>query len=177
VVLCAVAAGWALSSQTDPPAASVDPEILERPFTADQIRDEMVVGSEITVRTRTRGREEFSRWRVVAADDEGVDIEYTPVDADGNQVGDSAVQHSGWIELRDHASFPADRSTRKRAVMETALGELDGWLYTITDEEVAAVSEFFFATEYPGAPVYMRALRKHKVTMEMEQLSRTRPPK
>jgi hypothetical protein len=186
--LCLVGPVWSNGSsalpaqQTEPAVAgqlergSDDTGLLPWPFTAEQIRDEMVVGFEAMVSTRTQGREELLRWRVVAADDEGVGIEFTPVDAAGEPVGDSVVQHSGWIELRNHASFPAERSSRKRTVRQTQLGELDGWLYTIVDEEVGSVSEFFFALDYPGAPVHMRVVRNGETVMEMEQLTRSRPP-
>jgi len=152
------------------------PEILPHPFTAEQIRDEMVVGSVIVVSTGTPGSEQISRWTVVAADSNGVDIEFTPVDASGHSVGEPTVQHSTWVELRNHASFPADRTTRDDVVRHTELGELEGWLYTVRDDEAATVTEFFFASDLPGAPVHMAVRRGGDVVMEMKQLSRSRPP-
>lgn len=152
-----------------------DAEILPRPFTAEQIRDEWVVGFNLTMLRNTQGTEETQRWTVVAADDDSLDIEYMTLDPHGHSVGDPTVRRSTWVELRDHATFPAAGGTREDVTRDTALGTLDCWLYTVRDEERKTVTEFYFAKDLPGAPVYMRASGEGEVVMELTQIERNRP--
>ncbi|MCP4664284.1 MAG: hypothetical protein GY856_53550 [bacterium] len=152
-----------------------DPTLLRRPFTAEEIRAEWIQGLTLKIRRSSPGGEIVERWTVVAADAEGVDIEYATLDADGDVVSEPAVRRSGWLELRDHASFKADRSTREETTRGTSLGELQGWLYTVRDEETGTVTEFFFAKSLPGAPVEMRILKDGEPFMELVQLERYRP--
>ena len=151
------------------------PAILERPFSAEQIRDEWIEGFTVTIRRWTPEAEVFERWVVIAADADGVDIESTVTDADGTLLSEPTVQHSSWVDLRDHASFPADRATREAVVRETPLGELHGWLYTVTDPASGVVTEFFFADDLPGAPVFVHVLRDGEVVEIFEQVERSRP--
>ena len=159
------------------PAAAVgsgEPASLETPFTADEIRDEWVEGLEITVRRWTPSAEAHERWTVVAAADVGVDIAAQSVDAGGTAVGEPGLRHSTWVELRDHAAFPADLAARERAVRDTAVGRLEGWLYTVDDPSSGTVNELFFAESLPGAPVEVRVLRDGEVVEIFEQVERSR---
>jgi hypothetical protein len=158
------------------PGEPVDsPAILERPFTAEQIRDEWTQGFQLRIRRWSPGGEVNERWTVVYADDEKVDIQSFTIDESGAEVGEPRVETSTWTELRDHATFRADRATRERATRETALGSLEGWLYAVEDPEAETVSEFFFADSLPGAPVHLRVLANGELAMEFEQLERVRP--
>jgi hypothetical protein len=150
-----------------------DPPLLPRPFTADQIRDEWVVGYEVTWRRWTPDNETRERWQVVAADAEGVDIASTPLDADGGAAGEPRVEHSTWTDLRDHASFPEDHATREMVTRATPLGELEGWLYTVRGPKEDTVTEYFFANRFPGAPVLMRVELGGVPVMIMEQVARS----
>lgn len=152
-----------------------DPTILRRPFTAEEIRDEWTVGLTLKIASTTLEGETVERWTVVAADDEGADIEYVMLDAEDNAIGEPRVEHAGWIELRDHASFLAASSRRKEVTRDTALGRLDGWLYTVEEANGDNVTEFFFAKSLPGAPVHVRMARGDELLMEMRQLERSRP--
>jgi len=151
------------------------PALLDRPFTADQIRDEWIEGFEIRVRRWTPTAEVFEVWTVVGADSDGVEIESKTIDEDGTRVGEVSVQTSTWAQLRDHASFPVDRATRKSVSRETPLGELHGWLYTVSDPSGGAVTEFFFAEALPGAPVFVHVLSDGEVVEIFEQIERIRP--
>lgn len=157
---------------TETPAA---PEILPQPFTAEQIRDEWVPGFQLKMSRRTSEALELERWTVVAADDEGAEIEYATLEESGAVVGEPRVDRTLWTELRDHASFPAQQATREEATRTTELGELDGWLYTVTDPEAGTVTEFFFAKDLPGAPVAFSMRTGDLVVMELRQLERFRP--
>jgi len=163
------------AAATDGGPAAEQSSILPRPFTAEQIRDEWVPGLTIRFRRTTPGEVTLERWTVLAADEDGVAIEFAGIDGAGNPVGRPEVRRAGWVELRDHASFPADRATREEATRETPLGLLDGWLYTVRDDEAGTLTEFFFARKFPGAPVLMRTTRGGDPVLELTQLERVRP--
>lgn len=160
-------------SQPEPREAELPTGILERPFTADQIRGEWTVGLEIRIRNWTAEGEVFEIWRVVRADEEGVDIESVTLDGD-DPVGEPVLHRSSWVGLRDHASFPADRATREWVSHSTGLGKLDGWLYTVPDPASGRVSEFFFADSLPGAPIFVHVTLDGEVVQVFEQVGRTR---
>lgn len=146
---------------------------LPRPFTAEQIRDAWVEGLTLELRRVMQEGESRERWTVVSADAEGALIEFTPVDAQGQATGESRRQRSTWNELRDHATFPAATANRTEATRETALGQYDGWLYTVTDAAQGTVTELFFARALPGAPLEMKVTRAGRTVMEMTQVSRS----
>ncbi len=157
-----------------PPLDAEDPTLLERPFTAEQIRDEWGVGLQLTILQTSPEGEERQRWTVVSADGEGCEIEYATLDDDGNVTGEPTVQRTGWVELRDHASFKAEHSTREDVTRESDLGRLEGWLYKVRDEEAGTLTEYFFAKSLPGAPVHLRSLKDGETIYEMAQLAHER---
>jgi hypothetical protein len=152
-----------------------DPTILMRPFTAEEIRSEWVPGFRLLMRRSFPEQTRIERWTVVAADDEGAEIEYATIADDGSIEGEPSVSRSSWSELRDHASFPASHSTRERVSRSTALGDFEGWLYRVADPEAATVQEFFFVPTLPGAPVQMRIFEGEATVLELEQTARLRP--
>lgn len=166
-----------LSADPAPTAeiAIEEPAILECPFTAEEIRSEWVPGLRLLLRRTTADGSVVEKWTVLAADEEGVDIESVVVANDLNAEGEPSVNRSTWIELRDHASFPAASATREWVTQSTLLGELDGWLYRVYDEEQGSTQEFFFAASLPGAPVQMRILQGETTVFELEQTARLRP--
>lgn len=149
---------------------------LPTPFTADEIRAEWIEGLELVMRRSTPDGESLERWRVISADEDGVDIEFSPIDALGRPVGEPRLQRSGWEDLRDHARFPADRASRTRVVETTPLGELEGWLYTVKEPEEGVVSNYFFAESLPGAPVHFTVVNNDQTILELVQMERGRPP-
>jgi hypothetical protein len=152
-----------------------DPEILMRPFSAEEIRDEWVPGLRLLMRRTSPEGTRVERWTVISADDEGVEIEYATIADDGSVEGEPSVARSEWTELRDHASFPAAHSTREWVSRATALGDFEGWLYRVAEPGAAVVNEFFFVPELPGAPVQMRILEGETTVFELEQTARLRP--
>lgn len=163
--------GPAIAIELDPD----DPTLLMRPFTAEQIRDEWVPGLRLLMRRSYPEETRVERWTVIAADNEGADIEYATIDDDGSVVGEPRVARSTWLELRDHASFPAAIATREWVFRSTQLGEFEGWLYRVAEEGAATSQEFFFVPEMPGAPVVMRILEGDATVFELEQTARLRP--
>ncbi len=158
-----------------PKEAGPVPSLLDRPFTAEQIRDEWIEGFQLRIRQWTPETEVLEVWTVVRVDADTVDIESKAEGADHGVTSESRVETSSWVQLRDHASFPADRATREMVSRETPLGELRGWLYTVTDPKSGVVTEFFFAEELPGAPVFVHVLREGEVVEIFEQIGRHRP--
>lgn len=150
-------------------------EVLETPFTAEQIRDEWIAGFTVTMRRSTAGETRLERWTVVAADAGGADIEFAAVDEGGAILGEPVTARSSWDELRDHASFGAATASRERATRETALGTLEGWVYRVAEEEPGTVNEFFFASSLPGAPVQMTTFEGGESVLDLEQVARFRP--
>ena len=152
-----------------------DPSILMRPFSADEIRDEWIPGFRLLMRRSFPEQTLIERWTVVSADDEGVEIEYATILNDGSVEGKPTIARSGWVELRDHAAFPAAHSTRVWVSRSTALGDFEGWLYRVAEPGAAVVIEFFFVPELPGAPLHMRTLEGDATVFELEQTARLRP--
>ena len=152
-----------------------DASILERPFSAAEIRDEWVPGFRLLMRRSFPERTRTERWTVVSADHEGVEIEYATIADDGTVEGEPSISRSTWTELRDHAAFPVEHSSREWVSRETALGDFEGWLYRVAEPGAAVVNEFFFVPELPGAPVQMRALEGDTIVFELEQTARLRP--
>ncbi len=166
--------------ETDAVAGSAPPaqaELLPTPFTADKIRDEWVEGLTLVMHTRTSGGESWDRWTVVTSDPEGADIEFAPIDAEGNAAGETKTERTAWTALRDHAKYPTDVATREEATRETALGQLDGWLYRVQDQATGSETELFFARQFPGAPIEMRMSKDGVVALEMTQVERQHPAK
>jgi len=180
-ILCVVACGTgpekAAPNVVDERPIQPEPvaNLLDRPFTAEQIRDEWVEGFRLKIRHWTPESEFFEEWTVVIADDEGVEIETFVFDGEGAVASEPSTQRSTWVQLRDHASFPADRATREAVTRGTSLGELDGWLYTVGDPTGETVTEFFFAENLPGAPVTMYTTTNGELVGIFEQIERTLP--
>jgi len=160
---------WGLAAGA---CSAPSPPILERPFTADQIREAWGAGLVLDLRHSDSDGVVFERWTVVATDLEGAEIEYRTIDEDGASIGEPRRARSGWDELRDHASFPADLSRREETTLQTPLGPLEGWLYSVQDPQAGTQTEFFFAHQFPGAPVQMRVTRGGELIAEMVQFSR-----
>lgn len=154
---------------------SDDPSILARPFTAEQIREEMIVGLRVMIRHTTPEEVSVELWNVVDADMEGVDLEVSQLNDQQEVIGEPAPQRALWTELRDHASFPAASSSRKWVTMDTDLGLHEGWLYTVEGDAPGVINEFFFSRDLPGAPLVMRVLRDGNEIFKMEQFVRLRP--
>lgn len=159
-----------LEGVTDPS----DPSRLQTPYTAAEIRDGWVEGLEVVMRRWTPDGTVRERWTVVEADEAGCVTRIERLGPDGEPAGEPISGRSTWEELRRHASFPAERAQRRWVDRETALGALEGWIYTVEDPDAGTVTEFFFADRYPGAPAWMGVRAGDDVIMELEQVERRR---
>jgi len=180
LVVLLASVGCSEPVERDAPSAmdgAEDPsgEFLPRPFTADQIREAWGEGLVLRIRQSSPELVEHQRWTVVAADDEGAEIEYVAVDENGVALAEPRVERTSWQEFRDHASFPVSTARRERSRQETALGTFDGWLYIDEDRETGTVGEFFFVDSLPGAPLFARTTRDGQLLAEMAQIERNGP--
>lgn len=130
---------------------------LPRPFTAEQIRAAMPVGTQIDLRVAVGGQAPVSfRWVVSAADAETVTILSSTQGPDGRWTPDEGDGRSRWSELVEHAAFPSKQSQRVESTVDTPLGHFDTWRYTVNGKDEAGnaqVSTYHFARTLPGPPV------------------------
>ncbi len=146
-------------------------ETLPTPYRAEQIRDAFQEGLEIVTKTWTPHGQSLSVMRVKAADDEEMTFSNRLLDEAWRPVGHPTEGTSSWIELRDHASFPAATARRERRTLFTALGRLEGWLYRVESAEGDSTS-LFFADDHPGPPVLYESREGDQVVSRAEQLRR-----
>lgn len=155
-----------------PPAISND-DFLPTPYTAEQIRDAWKEGLRITNRTRTPGGETMATTTVVKWSKEKVTFAEQTLNADGTAAGEPTTGTATWAELRDHARFPVSTTSREHVNRKTAYGEIEGWLYTTSGD--GSISNFFFADEYPGSPLYFSSSKDGTIVFEVAQIARTEP--
>jgi hypothetical protein len=134
-----------------------DPHILgpdraPTPFTADEIRAGCPKGRTIRMLVEADGVEPCIRTnRYLECDGDGATIERTSSSPAGDLMGPPEVGRSTWLELQEHASFPADRTMIATETIETPMGSLECLRYQIT--EGSSVETFWFARGLPGMPV------------------------
>lgn len=144
-------------------------EFLPTPFSAEQIGEAWREGYEMTTRVWTPESETLSRTRVEGWSRETIETSEQQIDTSGAAVGETTTATSSWESLRDHARFPAESASRERVRRDTALGELDGWLYTVRGSD-ESVSEFFFADRYPGPPIVFHRTKDGDVLFRAETI-------
>jgi hypothetical protein len=155
------------------------PDTLPTPFTAEQIRDAMPVGTRLDLRTISDAGLSTTRMEVMQADAVAASIRMTPVDAQGQPTGPSTEDASFWTDLRDHARFVHPAADRRRASFRTADGLYEGWQYTVpvppTATAPGGVEVYLFADELPGPPLSWSEVRGGRTVRQSEQRNRTRP--
>lgn len=131
------------------------PGLLPTPFTADQIRSASEAGKIIRLLVELPGGERFARVnRFRDGDAEGATLEQWRLDAAGDVDGPVTSERVTWRELQEHASFPAEHTTRSNETIETPLGVLDCVHYESRHGDGhPLVSRFWFALDHPGMPV------------------------
>ena len=152
----AVAAPAAAESATSPRPAEAgltrEPAHLPTPYTADQLRRSLRVGSHTLSRIEREGAPtRIQRTTVVAADDHGCRLEAETWDEGDFSSIQGAAFEASWSELRDHARFPAASAERSREVREFCGREWDCWRYTVRRADGGERS-MWFPLESPGSP-------------------------
>jgi len=132
-------------------AGQAEAESWPTPYTAEEIRDVWVEGFWLDTRVESAEGVVVNRIEVLEWSSEGAVLRETPNDAADDELEGLASMAVTWEQLRSHAMFDKDSTTRKREIRATPLGTLEGWLFTRTDSNGRA--EFFFADGLPGPPV------------------------
>jgi hypothetical protein len=135
------------------------PDHLPTPFTAAEIRAAFPAGRTIRYLVERAGQEPAVRvTRYAAVDADGAIRESWPESRDGAILGEAEQERSTWLELQQHASFPAAITERDDEAIDTPAGHFNCLRYTRTDE--GGTWRFWFARESVGQPVRF----EHEVT-------------
>ncbi|MFT4621580.1 MAG: hypothetical protein ACI8PZ_000232 [Myxococcota bacterium] len=144
------------------------------PFSSDEIRDAMPVGTHLRIRNTAPDGVTVADWFVTAADRDGVDIRYTIEDASGAVLKGPTEQRDTWTTLRDHALFPASATLIDEDDVEVPAGSWRALRYVVTRERSGAqvTDTFWFAPELPGPPVRFVSRAGDQEVFRMELLLR-----
>jgi hypothetical protein len=170
--------GASQASEPAQAAPSVDPAygMAPTPFTTEQIRDSMPPGTHVRLRTEVEGMPTtIADWTVTVTDEATVTIEYVIEDEAGTVLSGPESQTSDWVELRDHAAFPAAQTTVTQATVTVPSGTFDTQLYTVqaTDDDGNPVTRrFHFSPELPGPPVQFEEEQEGRTIVRMQLLER-----
>lgn len=152
------------------------PASLPTPYTAEQIRDAMPVGTRVRFRVEAAGQPTVEKTMVVTAADEstGTFTSQTVDPASGAVLKDEGPSAYPWAELREHAAFPASQTERADAEIELPMGRYATWVYTVTDP-AGPVTNYWFATALPGPPVQMVVSQGEAELMRMTMIEHSAP--
>lgn len=176
------AAGPAAAPAPAPaPAAPVapSPEIAAPPFSAEQIRLAMPVGTRIVLRIAVAGQAPvLEEMTVTAADEAGCTIQSRKLAADGTLIQDAGPSTATWAALESHAHFPARETSRSDSTITVPAGSFDTWLYVVESSQANGEERrMHFARALPGPPVSMEVVRGGATTMTMTMISREPRPR
>jgi hypothetical protein len=156
------------------PASPPAEEMLPTPYTAEQIRDAMPVGTTLKFVTEEAGKPAVtSLWTVVAADAETGTFRFQELAPDGTPAGVAEESTFPWPDLRDHALFPAAGTTRADSEVETPAGRFRTLSYEVRTAE--DVQRFHFSVDHPGPPVWMQVEKGGQVVLTMTLVARSTP--
>lgn len=161
--------------ETAAPAGTgaAEPRLAPRPFTAEQIRKAMPAGTEIRYRIEEQGRPPvLVHSRVTAADAASMTMESRVLAEDGSLLAEEPPRTTKWVDLLEHANFPADRTVQSRGTVEVPAGKFETLDYVVTETAKGTVSTFRFAPSLPGPPVSLEVKKDGTVVQRMVLLSR-----
>ena len=125
---------------------------LPTPFTANEIRAANPVGSTIRMRIERAGADPvINVSRYLSADESGAVRESWDETPTGERIGEPEQSRETWLDLQEHASFPAAETRVDDDVIELPIGRLVCRRYTQTTSD--SVRTFWFALDLPGQPV------------------------
>ncbi len=153
-----------------PPAAEAG--LAPRPFTADQIRAAMPVGTDVKFRVEEQGQPPgVLHWRVTAADAETMTMSVELLDNEDHLVSNEGSKTNRWDALVKHASFPADATRRGESTVTVPAGTFACLDYVVRGAG-GMVTTYRFAKELPGPPVLLVVEKDGLVVRTMTLLSR-----
>ncbi|MCP3903586.1 MAG: hypothetical protein GY715_08105 [Planctomycetes bacterium] len=148
------------------PAAVNDGSLTPPPYSAEAIRRANPTGTQLVFRVEQPGQPSvLHAMQFVSTSAAGAVIVSEDRTLDGTPIGESERSEATWEELRDHAAFPSDRTTRSLATRDVPAGRFECWAYAVvvelTDEEIEKLggdpgpvtNRFYFAYDRPGPPV------------------------
>ena len=145
--------------------------VAPRPFTAEQLRAGMPIGTELRYRIEEPpGPAVIMVMRVTASDELTGTIETQMLAEDGTQVKNLGAAATEWEALVKHATFPAAATTVSAKTIETPAGTYPGVEYVVREADTTRT--FQFARSLPGPPVVLVETTGGKVTSRMTLLSR-----
>lgn len=152
------------------------PANLPTPYTAEQIRDAMPVGTRVRFRVEAAGQPTVEKTMVVTAADvsTGTFTSQTVDPASGAVLQEEGSSAYPWAELREHAAFPVSQTARSDAEIELPMGRHATWVYTVTDP-AGPVTTYWFATTLPGPPVQMVVSQGGAEVMRMTMIEHSVP--
>jgi hypothetical protein len=156
--------------------APAEPGIAPRPYTAEQIRDGMPVGTELRYRLEENGQPPtIMVMKVIAADEKTGTIATQILAEDGTLMKDAGEQTSEWSALVKHASFPLDATKMTESTIETPLGLFPSVDYAVrskSEDGVPVLTTYRFARALPGPPVSLVREKDGQVVSRMTLIAR-----
>jgi hypothetical protein len=166
--LCLVA-GCAAPEAAPEDGAALAAAQLPTPYTDEQLREAHPEGKVRVFRIDVPGQPSFVNTMTFSeCDAAGTTVASQRTTLEGKPMGASVTQRSAWTELRDHALFDAADTTRERATLATARGDVACWLYV--NHKTGATTRFWFAVDVPGPPLLLEIEKDGELTYRMEQL-------
>ena len=164
----------ASTATSDPAAAS---STAPTPFTAAEIRDWNPTGTRLVFRIEDVGRPPVLQTILfVDGDQNRAVMEASIKTEDGVLIEEADRTERTWVELRDHAAFPVERTKRDAVTVDVPIGRLACWLYTVTSTEngVVTTRTFYFAKRRPGPPVRAETLVDGELVSRMDMIEDSR---
>jgi hypothetical protein len=152
----------------------LQPDHLPTPFSADDIRAASPAGRRIRIRTEGRDGTTYREVRYLTTDADGATQAFTPTDVEGDPIGPSVERRSRWLDLQEHASFPAGQATVEETHLDVAWGREPCWHYRVSKGE--AETRYWFAQRYAGMPVVVESWVDGELVERREMISTTAGP-
>jgi hypothetical protein len=143
------------------------PGTAPTPFTPDEIREACPSGRVGVLRvTEADGTTSHRLYRFLEADADAVRFGGGPCDAAGEPLGPLRDRVCTWVELQEHASYPAAATRIDEDTVDVPAGHLECLRYVVAEGE--EVSTFWFARSLPGPPVKVLETVDGRVTQTTE---------
>lgn len=134
------------------PAAAQEPEFLEPPYTAEQLKKAFTADRTLTYKQTADGKSRTLTVRFEAPDEKGCTlIAIATPEAGTEGETEEEKDPTTWEELRDNWRFERTQATRAEGKVTVAGGTFDCFVYTVREDTI--VTTMWFAKETPGFPV------------------------
>ncbi len=128
------------------------PDHLPTPFSAAEIRDACGPGRTLRFRIEQPGAEPVIRVTRYGEGDAAVAAQEAWLESSaGAPLGEHELSRPTWLELQEHASFPAATTVRVDEEIAVPAGTFSCLRYDRADED--GTWRFWFARDLPGPPI------------------------